>query len=71
MKAENQKYMDYMLEQLKQLLSIDSPTGYTKEVAAYVCKAYQDLGYHATLTVKGGVLADLGPADTDEENNTV
>ena len=71
MKAENQKYMDYMLEQLKQLLSVDSPTGYTKEVAAYVCKAYQDLGYRATLTVKGGVLADLGPADTDEENNAL
>lgn len=71
MKAENQKYMDYMLEQLKQLLSIDSPTGYTKEVAAYVCKAYQDLGCCAALTVKGGVLADLGSADTVEENNAL
>lgn len=71
MKTENQKYMDYMLEQLQQLLSIDSPTGYTKEVATYVCKAYKDLGYDAQLTVKGGVFVDLGPVEKEPENNAL
>ena len=63
--------MDYMLEQLQQLLSIDSPTGYTKEVATYVCKAYKDLGYDAHLTVKGGVFVDLGPVEKEPENNAL
>lgn len=71
MKTENQKYMDYMLEQLQQLLSIDSPTGYTKEVAEYVCTAYQELGYDAQFTVKGGVLVDLGPVEKGAENNAL
>lgn len=58
---ENEKYMHYILEQTKRILSIDSPTGYTKEAAQYVCEAYRNLGYEASVTVKGGILADLGP----------
>lgn len=60
---KNDKYMDYILEQTKAVLAIDSPTGYTKDAVAYVCQAYRELGYEPTVTVKGGVLVDLGPAD--------
>ncbi len=54
------KYMDYILEQLKALLAIDSPTGYTGQVSAYLTAEYTRLGYAPTRTKKGGVLVDLG-----------
>lgn len=60
---ENQKIVDYILEQTKAVLAIDSPSGYTKDAVSYVCNAYRELGYHPEITVKGGVLVDLGPAD--------
>lgn len=55
--------MDYVLEQTKKVLSIDSPTGYTKDVADYVMSAYEALGYHPVKTVKGGVLVEIGGED--------
>lgn len=48
------------MEQTKNILSIDSPSGYTKEVADYVMKEYKSLGYNPMETVKGGILVDLG-----------
>ena len=53
-------YVDYIIEETKKILSIDSPSGFTKEVADYVVNAYRALGYDATLTVKGGVLVAIG-----------
>ncbi|MBU5471988.1 M42 family metallopeptidase [Roseburia sp. MSJ-14] len=58
-----EKYMDYVLEQTKKVLSIDSPTGYTKDAADYVMSAYEALGYHPVKTVKGGVLVEIGGED--------
>ena len=55
--------MDYVLEQTKKVLSIDSPTGYTKDAADYVMSAYEALGYHPVKTVKGGVLVEIGGED--------
>lgn len=52
--------LSYILEETQRLLAIDSPTGYTREAAEYVRQAYRALGFDAELTVKGGVLADLG-----------
>ena len=53
-------YADYAWEQTAALLAIDSPSGYTDKAAAWVRDAFQALGCPAELTVKGGVLADLG-----------
>lgn len=55
--------MNYVLEQTKKVLAIDSPTGYTKEAAEYVMSEYEALGYHPVKTVKGGVLVEIGGAD--------
>ena len=55
----------YILEQLQNLLSIDSPTGYTKNVTDYLMAEYEKLGYTPKRTVKGGVLTDLGGKDPD------
>lgn len=57
---KNDKYVDYIIEQTKKILSIDSPSGFTKEVAEYVMAEYKALGYKPKLTVKGGILVDIG-----------
>lgn len=58
-----EKIMEYILEQTKKILSIDSPTGYTKEAADYIIQEYEALGYHPVETVKGGVLVEIGGTD--------
>lgn len=54
------KYVDYAVNVTKEVLAIDSPTGYTKKAAEYVMEQYKSLGYEPKMTVKGGVLVDLG-----------
>ena len=58
MDAKN--YVDYIVEETKKILAIDSPSGFTKEVADFVVNEYRALGYDAKLTVKGGVLVTIG-----------
>jgi len=60
---KTKKYVDYIVDVTCKLLSIDSPTGYTKEAAAFVMKEYEKLGYEPQMTVKGGVLVDIGGED--------
>jgi putative aminopeptidase FrvX len=57
------EYIDYILEETKKILAIDSPSGYTKEVAEYVIEEYEKLGYQPKMTVKGGVLVEIGGKD--------
>ena len=59
-------YTEYMVEQAQKLLAIDSPSGYTKEAAEYLCSVYREMGYEPQVTVKGGVLVKLceGSAET-------
>ena len=52
--------MEYLKEQLKNIIGIDSPTGFTKEVAAYTKAQFEALGFEAKYTKKGCVLVDLG-----------
>ena len=59
-------YRDYAVEKARELLAIDSPTGFTERAAAWVREAFASLGYPAKLTEKGGVLVDLG--GTGEED---
>ena len=56
-------YADFAWEQAAALLAIDSPTGYTEKAACWVKEAFETLGFSAALTVKGGVLVDLGGKD--------
>lgn len=59
-------YVDYMVEETKKILAIDSPSGCTKKVAEYVMGLYQDMGYAPVMTVKGGILVDLGGKDSSD-----
>ena len=61
----NKTYADFAWEQTAQLLSIDSPTGFTKYAAAWVKGAFEVLCFPATITTKGGVLVDLGGEDAN------
>lgn len=56
--------IEYILQQTKALLAIDSPSGYTKHAANYLKQEYERLGYHPVITTKGGILADLGGEDS-------
>lgn len=60
---ERQQYVDYIVEETKKILAIDSPSGFTKEAAEYVMQAYRSLGYEPELTVKGGVFVKIGGKD--------
>lgn len=67
MKKEDQKsYVDYMVEETKKILAIDSPSGYTRQVAEYVMGEYRALGYEPQLTVKGGILVSLGGKNKED-----
>ena len=57
------QYTEFAVEKARELLGIDSPTGYTRDAAAWVRAAFEALGFPAQITAKGGVLADLGGAD--------
>ena len=57
---EQKNYVDYIVEETKKILAIDSPSGYTKQVAEYVLEEYRALGYEPEMTVKGGILVSLG-----------
>ncbi len=58
-------YTDFAVEKTMELLSIDSPSGYTREAAEYVLKEFQAMGFQAELTTKGGVLVSLGGIDRE------
>lgn len=52
--------MDFILNQLKKLTAIDSPSGFTGEVTQYTIEQFKSLGFEPYLTNKGCVVCDLG-----------
>ena len=58
-------YADFSWQQTEQLLSIDSPAGFTDYAALWIESSFQMLGFTARRTAKGGVLIDLGGEDAD------
>ena len=59
-------YADFSWARTAELLSIDSPSGFTDQAAAWVKSAFEILGFDARLTRKGGVLVDLGGEDEND-----
>lgn len=62
------EYAHFSWQQTEQLLSIDSPTGYTDYAALWLKSSFEMLGFPATITTKGGILVDLGG---EEENDAL
>ena len=56
----DRSYADFAWEQAAALLGIDSPSGFTANAARWVKNAFESLGCPASITTKGGVLAELG-----------
>ena len=59
-------YAEFAWEQTAALLALDSPSGYTKAAAQWVKAAFESLGCPAYITVKGGVIAELGGKDASD-----
>ena len=56
-------YADFAWEKTAALLAIDSPSGFTDRAAKWVCAEFQQMGFNASITVKGGVTVDFGGND--------
>lgn len=67
-KINTQKYLDYILEETKKLLAIDSPSGFTEKAASYVMNEYAALGYTPVRTTKGGVYCEIS-RDSNKRNS--
>lgn len=62
----DRSYAEYATEKAVRLLSIDSPSGFTDKAAEWVKNEFASLGFDASITVKGGVLVDLGGESADD-----
>ena len=62
----NKNYADFAWEQASALLAVDSPSGFTSMAAAWVKETFENLGFAATITRKGGVIIDLGGKDEND-----
>ena len=62
----NRTYAEYATNRAVELLGIDSPTGFTAKAAEWVRKAFEELGFEAKITTKGGVLIDLGGENAED-----
>ena len=58
--------IDFILEQLKDMTAIDSPTGFTEYAAEHVMNVYKKMGYAPVRTAKGGIFIDLGGKNEDD-----
>ena len=58
--------IDFILEQLKDLTAIDSPTGFTEYAAEHVMNVYKKMGYAPVQTTKGGIFIDLGGKNEED-----
>ena len=54
---------NYILNILKDIMAIDSPSGYTKEVIDYCEKEALALGYKTSKTKKGNLIIDVEGQD--------
>lgn len=59
-------YSDYIIQEAKNLLNIDSPSGYGKFVMDYLMKELSNMGVYAYQTIKGGVVARLDGKDQND-----
>ena len=60
-----QAYLDYALNTLKTIVNIPSPSGFSREVSAFLLQELTAMGYEPHKTNKGGVWVDLGGPEGD------
>ncbi len=62
----DEKYVKYAVDKAVELLAVDSPTGFTDDVARLIRDDLAAMGYEPFLTNKGGVAVDLGGERSDK-----
>lgn len=62
-------YTEYIIQKAQKLLSIDSPSGYTKNVSQWLLETYKEMGYEPQLTTKGGVLVQISQGTEEATEN--
>lgn len=55
-----EKNLEFIVEQLKNLTAIPSPSSYTKKAAEYLLTTLKEMGYEPELSNKGNVLVTIG-----------
>lgn len=55
---------EYILEFTKKVLSIDSPSGFTKDVTTFLCDEATRLGFHSEYNKKGNLIVTI-PGESD------
>lgn len=64
-------YVEYSVEKVRELLAVDSPTGFSKAGADYCAGAFASLGFPVKKTNKGGIIVDLGGRDDAPEGGVL
>ena len=62
-------YTEYIVSQAQKLISIDSPSGYTKNAADWLMETYKAMGYNPQLTTKGGVLVQISRGNGSDSSD--
>ena len=52
--------LNYILDEVKKIMAIDSPSGFTRKAADYIMQQLREFGFEPELTRKGCVLCCLG-----------
>ena len=63
---KSMEYMDYIMETMKKLIAIPSPSGFTREAAEFVISELKEMGYEPEMTLKRGVIVDLGGENKED-----
>ena len=53
------KYMEFSVEKATELLGIDSPSGFCEAAVAWLKNEFEELGFGAEITTKGGLVVTL------------
>ena len=61
-----EKELEYILENLKQIMAIDSPSGYTSKVIAYLDGIAKELGFNTFKSIKGNLIIEV-PGKDDKD----
>ena len=59
-------YAEYAWQQASDLLAIDSPSGFTAKAVTWLKQQFEDLGFTAAVTAKGGLMVDLGGKNAED-----
>ncbi len=59
--------IDYIVKELETLVNIPSPSGFTKQVMAYVEKTAKELGFDSTYSRKGGLVIHVSGKISSKE----